>query len=138
MFSTIVFVSSLLAHVSASSSPLTTWLESQRSAIVKLPTPGYPLWLMDKANAPILQSQSADFYWEQDKPSAVLLNLTMSHDNKTLLLNHQAILPMANGLTPPKIEAYQVPAETTEKQIRGLASQGLFNRCGQILRTDHT
>jgi hypothetical protein len=127
MFSTIVFASSLLAHVSASSAPSTTWLESQRSAIVKLPTPGYPLWLMDKAKAPILQSQSADFYWEQDKPSAVLLNLTMSHDNKTLLLNHQAILPMANSLTPPKIEAYQVSANTTEKQIAGLASQGLFN-----------
>jgi hypothetical protein len=126
MFPTLILASSLLAHASAYS-PSTTWLESQRSAIIKLPTPGYPLWLMDKANAPVMQSQSADFYWEQDKPSAVLLNLTMSHDNKTLFINHQAILPMANGLTPPMIEAYQVPAETTEQQIKGLVAQGLFN-----------
>jgi hypothetical protein len=127
MFSTLILASSFLAHASAFS-PSTTWIQSQRSAIIKLPTPGYPLWLMDKANAPMMQSQSADFYWEQDKPSAVLLNLTMSHDNKTLLINHQAILPMTNGLTPPMIEAYQVPAETTEAQIKGLVAQGLFNR----------
>ncbi|KAF2705944.1 hypothetical protein K504DRAFT_460026 [Pleomassaria siparia CBS 279.74] len=126
MLSTLVLASSLLGYVSASSS--ITWLKPSHSAIVKLDTPGYPLWLMDKAHAPILQSQSEDFYWEQNKSSALLVNLTMSPDFKTLLLNHEAILPMANGNTPPLLHAYQVPAEVTEARIRNIADYGLLNR----------
>ncbi|KAF2188963.1 hypothetical protein K469DRAFT_659866 [Zopfia rhizophila CBS 207.26] len=105
-----------------------TWIKFQRSAVVKIDTPGYPLWLMDKANAPILHEQAENFYWPQDKPSAVLLNITMSLDNKTLLVNHKPILPLADSNIPPLIEAYQVPADITASQIKGLTSNGLLNR----------
>ncbi|KAF2468758.1 uncharacterized protein BDR25DRAFT_304746 [Lindgomyces ingoldianus] len=128
------FALGLFEYTSASSSSspsfsnAVTWIQYGQSAVVKLDTPGYPLWLMDKANAPILHEQAGDSYWPQDKPSAVLLNLTMSLDNKTLLLNHNPILPLSDPNVPPLIEAYQVPADMTTTQIRGLVSNGLLNR----------
>ena len=123
---------SVLGQARASSQGLSdssiTWLEFQRSAVVKLETPGYPLWLMDKANAPILYEQAENFYWETDAPSAILLNLTISTDRKTLLLNHKPVLPFADYNVPPLLEAYQVPADYSQSQIKGLISYGLLNR----------
>ncbi|KAF2196335.1 hypothetical protein GQ43DRAFT_263957 [Delitschia confertaspora ATCC 74209] len=112
---------------------LVIWQTTNRSAIVKLPTPSYPLWIMDKAHAPILHKNAGRYYWPFKDPSAVLLNITLAHDNKTLLLNHQPIVPLLNFDAPPMIEAYQVPANATEKQIQGLISQGLLNRAWEGL-----
>ncbi|KAF2106243.1 hypothetical protein BDV96DRAFT_591421 [Lophiotrema nucula] len=116
---------SVLAQASAPSWGSVTWLRSQESAIVKLDTPGYPLWVMDKANAPMLYKDAEKFYFETDAPSAVLLNLTMSHDNKTLLINNKPVLPFTDYNVPPTIEAYQIPAEYTRSQVKGIIDMGL-------------
>ncbi|KAF1999913.1 hypothetical protein P154DRAFT_576552 [Amniculicola lignicola CBS 123094] len=117
-----------LAAAAATSAPHITWLESQRSAIVKLDTPGYPLWIMDKARAPILYKDAEPFYVEAKLPSALLLNLTISPDKKTLFLNHQAILPLADSNVPPMIEAYQVPANISKDHLAQITEAGLLNR----------
>ncbi|KAF2785946.1 hypothetical protein K505DRAFT_330688, partial [Melanomma pulvis-pyrius CBS 109.77] len=131
MISAIVLASCLLGQAMASF-PLgrasTSFPGGLQTLIIKLDTHGYPLWVMDKAHAPILHSESADYYWETQRPSAVLLNFTMSHDNKTLLLNHKAILPLENDNVPPSIEAYQVPADITTPQTEQLVAEGLLNR----------
>ncbi|KAF2251535.1 hypothetical protein BU26DRAFT_518172 [Trematosphaeria pertusa] len=125
MFPPLLLAFSLLQHRACASSSV-TWLQPQRSAIVKLDTPGYTLWQMDKATAPMLYKNAENFYWEGDGPSAVLLNLTISPDSKTLFLNRQAVLPLEDGNVPPRITAYQVPANITEDKVRGMADTGLL------------
>jgi len=66
---------------------------------------------MDKTNAPAEYKNAADYYHPTNDPAAILLNFTLSSDNKTLYLNNQAILPLANNMVPPKLAAYQVPAD---------------------------
>lgn len=131
MISAIFFALCLLGQATASfplGQATVLFPDGLQTLIVKLDTPGYPLWVMDKAHAPIMHSESADYYWETQRPSAVLLNFTVSHDNKTLLLNHKAILPLENDNVPPSIEAYQVPAYTTTPQVEQLMAEGLLNR----------
>ncbi|KAF2734528.1 hypothetical protein EJ04DRAFT_512494 [Polyplosphaeria fusca] len=123
----------LAAASSISSGDFVTWLHFQRNAIVKLDTPGYPLWLMDKANAPIMYEDAENFYYEMDEPSAILLNVSMSQDSKTLLINDQPVLPFANYDVPPRIGAFQVPAEYTSKHVISLKEQGLFDGYWQYL-----
>jgi hypothetical protein len=128
MFFTPFLAFAAISSVAASTLNSVTWLKDKQSAIVKLSTPGYPLWLMDKANAPMMYSQAEEFYWKEPswKKSAIVLNISMSHDNKTLYVNHEPILPFANLDTPPAIGAYQVPANYTNRQIGGLIDMGLF------------
>jgi len=85
-----------------------TWLEGDRSFVVKLDTPGYPLYIMNKSTAPALERESANYYYPMEEPSAILLNITLSSDNQTLFLNHQQILPLLDTSIPPRPEAYQV------------------------------
>lgn len=115
-----------LVAVHALTNPSVTWLEPQRSAIVALDTPGYPFWLMDKANAPALYRNAEGSYWETHRASAVLLNLSMTADNTTLLVNGKAILPFEDYNIPPTITAYQAPANITERKVRSLAEMGLL------------
>ncbi|KAF2653838.1 hypothetical protein K491DRAFT_680186 [Lophiostoma macrostomum CBS 122681] len=128
MFPVLILAFTAISSVAASTLNSVTWLRDKQSAIAKLETPGYPVWLMDKANAPMMYLQAEEYYWKEPswKRSAIALNFTMSHDNKTLYLNHQPILPFAGSDTPPAIGAYQVPANYSNGQIRGLADMGLF------------
>ena len=104
-----------------------TWQQSGRSVVIKLDTLEYPLWVMDR-KAPMHHDNAAGYYTPVDVPSAVLFNLTLSRDNKTLLLNHQPILPLTDVHVPPRIDAYQVPANTTEEQLRNIISYGVLDR----------
>jgi hypothetical protein len=83
---------------------------------------------MDKANAPVLHKNAGDFYWATEQPSALLFNITLSHDNKTLLLNHQPVVPVPNPNVPPRIQAYQVPADLTAAQLQAIISYGVLDR----------
>ena len=103
-----------------------TWVEGGRSFVVKLDTPGYPLYIMNKSTAPALERESAGYYYPIEEPSAILLNITLSSDNQTLFLNHQQILPLLDTSIPPRIEAYQVPANTSTSRIKDLVSVGLL------------
>ena len=112
------------------------WDQGRRTAIVKLDTPGYPFWLLDREKAPMYHKDSANFYRPDTIiPSAILLNLTLSHDHKTLLLNHEPILPVADVNAPPRIYAYQVPAHISERQVRNMISFGIMNRQWEGLTT---
>ncbi|OCL05252.1 hypothetical protein AOQ84DRAFT_100693 [Glonium stellatum] len=102
------------------------WIEEGRSFVAKLDTLGYPLYIMDKSTAPVLEKESADYYFSTEQTSAVLLNFTLSSDSQTLFLNHQPILPLADNSIPPRIEAYQVPANTSVSRIQDLISYGLL------------
>ncbi|OCK93272.1 uncharacterized protein K441DRAFT_697397 [Cenococcum geophilum 1.58] len=103
-----------------------TWVEGGRSFVVKLDTPGYPLYIMNKSTAPALERESVDYYYPTEEPSAILLNITLSSDNQTLFLNHRQILPLLDTSIPPRIEAYQVPANTSISRIKDLVSVGLL------------
>ncbi|ORY19583.1 hypothetical protein BCR34DRAFT_135051 [Clohesyomyces aquaticus] len=97
-------------------------------AIIKLSTPGYPFWLMDKANAPIMEEESGSSYYPQDSiSSAVLLEVKLSADEKTLLLNNEAILPLKDPDHPPKLLAYQVPANITDEAILRIKQNGVLD-----------
>ncbi|KAF2083169.1 hypothetical protein K490DRAFT_70085 [Saccharata proteae CBS 121410] len=75
------------------------WISPSRSVLVSLKTPGL----------------SADIFSPSTNPSdiennlsttSLLLNLTLTHDNRTLLLNHSPFLPLLpNPSTPPLITA---------------------------------
>lgn len=123
MFPTLLLAFHLLSEASAthSSSIPITWLKWGQSAVVKLDTPGYPLWPLK------YQSQAS---WEKGQPSAVLLNLTLSADNKTLLLNHKPILPYPDSNTPPLLEAYQIPANISDRKVQDMIDLGVLNREG--------
>lgn len=85
-----------------------TWLSPQRSAVVKLQTPGYPL--KEEGSDP-------DVVY----PAAILLKFTLSADNKTLLLEDRPFLPLQNYYIPPRIWANQVPAGMSEYGVRAIA-----------------
>ena len=70
------------------------WLEEQRSVLVRLDVPLLPLWNQEDQIG-------------EDLPSALIFNFTLSHDNRTLLLNDNAILPLGNAYVPPRLYAYQ-------------------------------
>jgi hypothetical protein len=127
LFLAFTFLWQTSATSPSQASPI-TWQESGRSAVVKLDTPGYPLWIMDKANAPVLHENAGDFYWATEQPSALLFNITLSHDNKTLWINHQQVVPVPNPNVPPRIQAYQVPANLTTSQLQAILSYGVLDR----------
>lgn len=122
-----VLVASLLSAYAAAESDV-IWLKPQQMALVKLETPGYPLWVMDreKPKAPVIHQHNDEYFSYADEPSAVLLNLSMSPNNHTLYINGHAILPLDDSNRPPQITAYQVHAETSPKVLRTYASSGLF------------
>ena len=120
-----MFPTSVLAHASAlsysGSAPLTSWHNGNQTAIVKLDTPGYPLWV---------QTYNAAFkryyFQDKDRDASILLNLTMSHNHKTLLINGQPIVPFPDANVPSKIEALQVPANMYEQGYRTDLNEWLF------------
>lgn len=70
------------------------WLEKERSVLVRLEIPDLPLWNEDEQIGEKL-------------PSALIFNFTLSHDNRTLILNDVPILPVQNPYVPPRLYAYQ-------------------------------
>jgi hypothetical protein len=50
----------------------------------------------------------------EDLPSAFIFNFTISHDNRTLLLNDNPILPLENAYVPPRLYAYQTSQTVTQ------------------------
>ena len=99
----------LFAHfglITAESS--VTWLTPQRSVVVKLSTPGYPL--SEEGSDP-------DVVY----PAAVVLKFQLSADNKTLLLEDTPFLPLQNYYIPPRLWAQQVPAGMSEYGVRAIA-----------------
>ncbi|KAF2806541.1 uncharacterized protein BDZ99DRAFT_466113 [Mytilinidion resinicola] len=96
-----------------------TWIEPYRRFVVKLDTPGYPRWLLNKTTTVAQEhTRAADWYYAvYDQPSAILLNFTLSSDNKTLYLNSQAILPLMDTMLPPSLAAYQVPADISRNEF---------------------
>ncbi|KAF9740020.1 hypothetical protein PMIN02_009629 [Paraphaeosphaeria minitans] len=98
-----------------------TWLQPQRSAIVKLSTRGYP-------------SKDAS------APHALLLKFELSADNKTLLLDGTQFLPLQNYHIPPRLSTYHVPADTKKDAIIAIAQgneEGRHHVRGQKLELDY-
>lgn len=98
-----------------------TWLQPQRSAVVKLSTHGYP------SNA-------------AGAPHALLLKFELSPDNKTLLLDGTPFLPLQNYYIPPPLSAYHVPDDTTRDAIIAIAEgndDGRRHVRGQKLDLDY-
>ncbi|PVH96278.1 hypothetical protein DM02DRAFT_128461 [Periconia macrospinosa] len=124
--STVLAISLLTAYASAESEVL--WLKPQQMALVKLATPGYPLWVMDKEkpDVPVVYQHNGEYYSQTNDPSAVLLNLSMSANNHTLYINGQAILPLEDSNRPPQITTHQVHADTSVKILRTYAASGLL------------
>ncbi|KAH8667620.1 hypothetical protein BGZ60DRAFT_431840 [Tricladium varicosporioides] len=83
----------------ASNNPKSTnrgvkWIHHGRSVLVHLQIPGLPLWNQEE-------------HIGEDIPSALILNFTVTPDNRTLLLQDQAFLPLPNPDTPPRLNAFQ-------------------------------
>lgn len=122
MIAHILLALSILAHsgLSAAASSI-TWLEPQRSAIVKLSTPGYP------------SKDASD-------PHAVLLKFELSADNKTLLLGGTPFLPLQNYYIPPRLSAFHVPDNVNKDAIIAIAEgkkEGKDAIRGQRLELDY-
>jgi hypothetical protein len=77
------------------------WLEKDQSVLVRLGVPLLPLWNQEDQIG-------------EDLPSALIFNFTLSHDNRTLLLNDNPILPLQNAYVPPRLYAYQTPQTVTQ------------------------
>jgi hypothetical protein len=108
------------AAVTAAASSV-TWLQPQRSAIVKLSTHGYP-------------SQAAG------GPHTLLLTFELSADNRTLLLDGTPFLPLPNYYIPPRLSAYHVPADINKDAIIAVAEdkdEGRHHIRGQKLELDY-
>ncbi|TVY16988.1 hypothetical protein LARI1_G006676 [Lachnellula arida] len=87
--------------VAAQNNPTTQgvkWLEKGRSVLVRLSTPDLPLWNKEEQIG-------------EDIPSALILNFTVSADNKTLLLQDQPFMPPH---TPPRLSAPQTSQSLSE------------------------
>ncbi|KAJ4350282.1 uncharacterized protein N0V89_008903 [Didymosphaeria variabile] len=98
-----------------------TWLQPQRSAIVKLSTPGYP------------SKEGAGQH-------AIILKFELSADNKTLLLDGTPFLPLQNYYIPPRISAYHVPDDIKKDAIIAIAESrtaGKESIRGQRLELDY-
>lgn len=81
----------------------------ERTVVAKINTPGVPLWVWNETNAV--------YDLEPGAESAILLNFTLTHDNKTLLVNDEPYLtlPLKEPTTAPRISAYQVPQSLTSQ-----------------------
>ncbi|KAE9370755.1 hypothetical protein N431DRAFT_427114 [Stipitochalara longipes BDJ] len=79
----------------------TKWLEKERSVLVRLDIPDLPLWNVEDQIG-------------EDLPSALIFNFTLSHDNRTLMLNEVPILPLENAYVPPRLFAYQTSETLTQ------------------------
>ncbi|KAL3418550.1 hypothetical protein PVAG01_10266 [Phlyctema vagabunda] len=77
------------------------WLSLESSVLVRLATPNIPLYDWHEADASLVAT---------DEPSAVLLNVSLSSDHTTLLLQGQPFLPIRDPSIPPLLEAYQIRA----------------------------
>ncbi|PSN66459.1 hypothetical protein BS50DRAFT_589192 [Corynespora cassiicola Philippines] len=119
----------LLLSSTALATSSITWLHPQRSAIIKLDTPTYPFWQLDKVNAPSLLRSAAPYYEESPTtPSAILLNLTLALDSRSLFLNNEQLLPLKDANVPPQLKAYQVPASIPERKVRNIVEAGVLDR----------
>lgn len=115
MFTALLLACSLLsAHATAASSII--WRNENRTALIKLDTPGYPFWEWWDSYRGI--SRIENIYKGLDVPSAILLNVSLSSDNKTLYMNGEAILPLEDNDMPPKMITFQVPADMTDNTLR--------------------
>ena len=72
------------------------WLEKDRSLLLRLETPNLSLWNQDEQIG-------------ENLPSALIFNFTLTHDNRTLLLNDIPILPLENVHVPPRLYAHRPP-----------------------------
>ncbi|KAF4613411.1 hypothetical protein G7Y89_g15476 [Cudoniella acicularis] len=81
------------------------WLDEGRSVLIRLDIPGLPLWNQEE-------------HIGEDKPSALILNFTVTPDRHTLLLQDQAILPLSDPNAPPRINAPQTPETIAEFENR--------------------
>jgi hypothetical protein len=115
MLPTLLLTATLLG-ASASASTI-IWLHPHRGALIKLDTPNYPSWVY---------SSVQKTFKTTPEPTAVLLNITLSADNKTLFLNDKAILPLENWNIPPLISAYQVPAQIDKDEMGYLVQNNLL------------
>ncbi|TVY52371.1 hypothetical protein LCER1_G006523 [Lachnellula cervina] len=77
------------------------WLEKGRSVLVRVSTPDLPLWNKEEQIG-------------EDIPSALLLNFTVSADNRTLLLQDQPFMPLLQPHTPPRLSAPQTSQSLSE------------------------
>ncbi|KAF2445091.1 hypothetical protein P171DRAFT_431847 [Karstenula rhodostoma CBS 690.94] len=113
----------ILTHAgSTAAASSVTWLQPQRSAIVKLSTRGYP---SRDASRP---------------PHALLLKFELSADNKTLLLDGTPFLPLQNYYIPPHLSAYHVPDDIKNDAILAIAEgseEGRHHVRGQRLELDY-
>ncbi|KAF2835650.1 hypothetical protein M501DRAFT_987978 [Patellaria atrata CBS 101060] len=109
----IPFIQPSRAYIHHRAAANITWTADAHSFIVKLDLPGVPLYkLLYEDNR----------HWvprwiPTDSPSAVLLNFTMCRMNHTLILNNHPFLPLPNPDIPPRLVAYQVPANITAKEL---------------------
>ena len=93
----LLFLLHIFSHVEADHVDLSTgirWFEPQRSAWMRLESPELPFWSHDEQVG-------------LDLPSAFIFNITLTTDNRTLLLNSVPILPVEDAYKPPVLHAYQ-------------------------------
>jgi hypothetical protein len=72
----------------------TKWLEQGRSVLVHVGTPGLPLWNQEQIG--------------EDIPSALILNFTVSADNKTHLLQPTVHAAVAPAYAPTTLRASNI------------------------------
>jgi len=89
------------------------WLEVERSVLARLDIPDLPLWNVEDQIG-------------EDLPNALIFNFTLSHDNRTLILNEVPILPLENAYVPPRLFAYQTPETLTQFENDTIAD---YNSC---------
>lgn len=122
MIAPLLLALAVLGHSgSTTAASSVTWLQPQRSAVVKLSTRGYP----DK---------------DSTAPHALLLQFELSADNKTLLLAGTPFLPLQNYYIPPRLSAYHVPDDIKKDAIIAIAEgseEGGRHIRGQRLELDY-
>lgn len=80
-----------------------SWVVAERSVLIRLDTPDLPLRVWDKEDKKFVST---------NQPSALVLNFTLSEDSAELLLQDQPFLPLPDPNYPPRISAYQIPADS--------------------------
>lgn len=81
--------------------------QGQRSVLVKIDTPGYPLWTWN----------GDAFEKRYDLESAVIIEFKLDRNNRTLLVNDAPYLslPLADTTAPAMISAVQIPSSLSNQ-----------------------
>jgi hypothetical protein len=121
VLATLLATFSTIASSHPDLAPEILWDSHRQSALIKLSTPGYPLYTIDRQHA-----QKGLKFRKSYEPSALILNFTTSQESNTLLLQYENILPLPNPSVPPLLRAYQVPDNLARNKLETFVKDGAF------------